>query len=293
MTSILTTGLHKRFSSSRVLGGVELQISEGSVYGLLGSNGAGKTTLLKLLMGLYRPDAGEARVLGADLMQGSPEQKSAVGYVSQQDILPGWMRIRELLHFERALRPSWEPEGLEAWLAAEKLRPRRRVGHLSTGQRKRLEIELALAAKPRVLLLDEPLASLDPVSRAEVIEKLMAHAASDDVGPVTILISSHILSDLERLCDHVGVLSRGTLAFAASLDALKESTAVVSMEATRATEALPIAATTIGSCETNGRRIWVVEQLDDQQAETLTTAGFSVSRGSLDEVGVALLQTLA
>jgi ABC-2 type transport system ATP-binding protein len=218
MSPIKADNLWKAFGHTKALNGLSLTVAPGSIYGLLGRNGAGKTTLLKILIGLLRPDSGTAHVLGHSLSDGVPKEKAQVAYVAQDELLPPWASATDLMRFDAAVRPQWNADALLGWMAREGIDARRSVGALSAGQRKRVELELALAGRPSVLLLDEPFAGLDPVSRAEFIEALIAHTAESDA---TILLSSHILTDLERLCDHVGFLVGGVLRHEEQMDALK------------------------------------------------------------------------
>ena len=218
MNPIEVNEVEKCFGSTQVLRGLSLSVERGSIYGLLGRNGAGKTTLMKILIGLLRADSGSAQVLGSALCDAVPDQKQKVAYVAQGEFLPPWASIKNLMHFDAVVRADWHPDSLRRWLDAERIGEKRTIGTLSSGQSKRVELELAIAGRPSVLLLDEPFAGLDPVSRAEFTQSLIAHAA--DSG-ATILLSSHILTDLERLCDRVGFLVRGVLAHEAPVDSLK------------------------------------------------------------------------
>jgi ABC-2 type transport system ATP-binding protein len=218
MNPIEVRDVRKSFGSTVVLRGLSMSVKPASMYGLLGRNGAGKTTLLKILIGLLRASSGTAQVLGTSLSDGAPREKQDVAYVSQTPLLPSWASVDDLMRFDAAARPEWHPDSLQRWLDAEGIEASRKVGSLSAGQSKRVELELALAGKPSVLLLDEPFAGLDPVSRAEFIETLVTHAVDSSA---TVLLSSHILSDLERLCDRVGFLARGIIAHEDSMDALK------------------------------------------------------------------------
>jgi ABC-2 type transport system ATP-binding protein len=218
MMPILARGIQKSFGATHVLRGLDLQVAIGSVYGLLGRNGAGKTTLIRVLMGLARPDAGSSSVLGRNLLADGSREKPSVGYVAQDGLLPLGMSIGELVDFDHALRPNWDPASLQRWLGKMQIDSRRKVRELSGGERKRLALELALAARPAVLLLDEPFIAIDPISRAELMGELMGFAAEHGA---TILISSHTMSDLERLCDRIGVVSRGVIAHESTLEELK------------------------------------------------------------------------
>ena len=219
MTPIEATRIEKSFGTTPVLRGVSLEVASGSIYGLLGRNGAGKTTLLKILIGLIHADSGEGRVLGARLASERPREKERVAYVAQGDFLPQWARIKDLIRFDAALRPKWDASRLDRWLHSVGISDKRRVDKLSVGQRKRFELELAMAGRPDALLLDEPFAGVDPVSRIELIEALLGHVAEKEA---TILMSSHIIGDLERLCDRIGILADGVIAFEDELDALRE-----------------------------------------------------------------------
>jgi ABC-2 type transport system ATP-binding protein len=218
MMPILARGIQKSFARTHVLRGLDLQVATGSVYGLLGRNGTGKTTLIRVLMGLARPDAGSSSVMGRNLLTSGSREKPSVGYVAQGGLLPPGMRVGELVDFDHALRPDWDPASLRRWLGKMQIDSRRKVRELSGGERKRLELELALAARPAVLLLDEPFIAIDPVSRAELMAEMMGFAAEHGA---TILISSHTIGDLERLCDRIGILSRGVIAHESTLEELK------------------------------------------------------------------------
>lgn len=218
MTPILVRDLHKAFGNARVLRGLDLHVETGSIYGLLGKNGAGKTTLIRVLMGLARPDAGIVSVMGCDPLTSSSREKQRVAYVAQGELLPPGARVAEVVDFDRALRSTWDAVSLERWLGRAGIDPRRKVRELSGGQRKRLEVELAFAAQSELLLLDEPFLGLDPISRTELMGELMGFAADHET---TILISSHVIGDLERMCDCVGILVRGVIAHESTVDELK------------------------------------------------------------------------
>jgi ABC-2 type transport system ATP-binding protein len=288
VNAIEVVGLSKSFGEQSVLRDLNLTVALGSIYGLLGRNGAGKTTLLKSLIGLLIPDHGRGVVLGDDLTQEPAAHKNEIGYVAQGEILPGFATIQDLVEFESSLRPRWNSAALQHWLEREKLRPTRKARALSVGQRKRLELELVLAGDPTVLLMDEPLAGLDPVARSEVMERLTALVAGNDR---TILLSSHILSDLERLCDRVGIMSEGRLAMEAPIDAFKSGAAVIvgglgsSIEQTGVEDVV---------AEHRGSRcvVWIARGLSPETASTLRADGLDVTVGSLDDLGTALIRGL-
>jgi ABC-2 type transport system ATP-binding protein len=287
MNAIEVTGLSKSFGEQPVLRNLDLTVPLGSIYGLLGRNGAGKTTLLKTLIGLLVPDEGRGLVLGDDLARGTADHKQDIGYVAQGEILPGFATIRDLIEFESSLRPKWNSAVLDAWLEKEELRFDRKARALSVGQRKRLELELVLAGHPAVLLMDEPLAGLDPVSRSEIMERLTAFVAGNER---TILLSSHILSDLERLCDRVGVMSEGHLVMEADIDAFKSGAAVIvgPLGSSLDGVALDIVAEHRGSRSV----VWLANGVSPDTMRPLTSEGFEVATGSLDDLGTALIRGL-
>jgi ABC-2 type transport system ATP-binding protein len=289
MSAIVATALTKRFGARSVLEDLELNISPGSIYGLLGRNGAGKTTLMKLAMGLLLPSSGEVRVLGNSLGEGGSRDKENVGYVAERSLLPPWMSVGRVLRFESAVKAKLDSARAKEYLQQQGLDLRRSIKSLSKGQQKRLDLELALAADPRVLLLDEPFDGLDPVSRAEAMEALVTHVGNTGAS---VLTSSHILGDLERICDRIGILSSGKIAFESELDPLKESVAVVC--GTRPTQngALPINAQVIGSRADERGKTWLVRGLDRSEEEQLRRNGFQLSRPGLDELGLELMRCL-
>jgi ABC-2 type transport system ATP-binding protein len=184
---------------------------------LVGPNGAGKTTLLRLVAGLLRPAEGHVRVLGQPCAPGSAESLARVGYVAQDFPLYSRFRIRDLLAMGRHLNLRWDQQLAENRLAALSIPLDRRAGELSGGQQSQVALALALAKTPELLLLDEPLARLDPVARREFMQTLME--ATVDHGHTAIL-SSHLITDLERVCDHLILIRRGHIELAGEIDDL-------------------------------------------------------------------------
>jgi ABC-2 type transport system ATP-binding protein len=197
--AVATYGLSKRYGRETALDAVDLRVPDGAVYVLVGANGAGKSTTLKVLMNLERPDAGAAEILGLDTTRRGPEARAQVGYVPERtDHGYRWMTCAALLEHAYADRLS----------LAFSLRPHRKVGTLSKGESRRLQLVLALAHRPPVLLLDEPTDGLDPVVRSRTLSLLAEHLADT---ATTMLISTHQIHELESLADHVGVLRDGKL----------------------------------------------------------------------------------
>lgn len=202
-TAIETAGLGKRFGSKWALQDCTVRVPSGRVCALVGPNGAGKTTLLRLLTGLRSPTAGTAQVLGRRPEQ-SPGFLADIGYLAQEAPLYRRLTADEHIEFGRRLNPRWNGELARRRLTALHIPCNQPVGTLSGGQRAQVALGLALAKRPRVLLLDEPVASLDPLARREFLASL-AEAVAE--GELTIVLSSHLLHDIERVCDHIILLA--------------------------------------------------------------------------------------
>jgi ABC-2 type transport system ATP-binding protein len=206
-----TVELGKRYGSFWALQDCNLEIPAGSVTALVGPNGAGKTTLLHLAVGLSEPSAGEVRVLGAN----PPDVLARIGFVAQEHPLYRSFTIAEILRLGRELNPSWDDDAARARIESLGLPLRKKVGALSGGQRAQVALTLALAKQPELLLLDEPVASLDPLARREFLQSLMEAVAETGL---TVLLSSHIVADLERVCDHLVILAGGRTQLAGPIE---------------------------------------------------------------------------
>jgi ABC-2 type transport system ATP-binding protein len=212
-----TSGLGKRYRSVWALRDCELSVPAGRVIALVGPNGAGKTTLLRLTTGLLRPTEGTITVLGGPARADSPESLSRVGFVAQDHPLYKRFRVRELLRMGAKLNLRWDQALAEQRLGGLGIPLGQRVGTLSGGQHAQVALTMALAKRPKLLVLDEPVADLDPLARHAFLQTLMAAVADDDL---TVLLSSHILSELERVCDYLIVIARGRIQIAGEIDEL-------------------------------------------------------------------------
>lgn len=211
--------LTRGYDGQEVLKNLDLTVRRGSVYGFLGRNGSGKTTTIKILAGLLRPSSGTARVLGGDPWTfGAPERWN-LGYLSEKQTLPPLARVRKLIDFCARLYPEWDRPLCESLVSRFQISPGQRVHKLSLGNQRLLAFILAIAPRPDVLLLDEPAANLDVVARREFLDEILALIRD---GGKTVLFSTHILSDVERVADEIGILAHGSLKAAAPLDDLKE-----------------------------------------------------------------------
>ena len=219
-------GLGKRYGNKIVLGDVDFRVCEGQVLGLIGRNGAGKSTLIRCLLGLLARDSGECRVFGESSDTLSDGVKARLAYVPQQPNALGWLRVGDMLDFLGRFYPQWDAALASQLLQRWELDPAQRVEQISPGERQRLALIRALAARPQLLVLDEPAAALDPVARRDLLREI-ALLASDNGA--TVLFSTHILSDLERVASHVAFLDRGRLLVEGELDGLKERYASVQL----------------------------------------------------------------
>jgi ABC-2 type transport system ATP-binding protein len=214
-----TDRLAKRYGRRWALSECTLAIPAGKVVGLVGPNGAGKTTLLHLAVGLLAPTSGSVTVLGARPAD-SPVQLGQVGFVAQDTPLYARMTVAQHLQMGGWLNPNWDAELARSRVAALGLDPRQRAGSLSGGQRAQLALTLAVAKRPRLLLLDEPVASLDPLARREFLDVLMEVVG---VQAVSVVLSSHLLSDLEQVCDYLIVLAASRVQITGDVDKLLAS----------------------------------------------------------------------
>ncbi len=214
------SGLTKSYGRNQVLQGIDLRVPCGSVVGLMGMNGSGKSTLIKCLLGLVHFDGGSTRLFGDDARQLSAETKGRLGYVPQVVHQLDWMKVRHLIHYTSTFYPNWDHRWTSELLQRWRVPMEERVQALSTGQLQTLAIVLALGHRPDLMVLDEPVASLDPVARRDFLRSLLELARN---GERTILFSTHISSDLERVATHVAILHDGRVASFSELDDLKDS----------------------------------------------------------------------
>ena len=209
----------RTFGKKRALAGVSLTLAPGTVLGLVGENGAGKTTLIKHLLGLLRAQSGTVRVFGRDPAAHPVEVLSRIGYLSENADLPGWMRVGELLRYSRSFYPTWDDAYAESLCGEFGLNTAAVIRTLSKGQRARAGLTVALAYRPELLVLDEPSSGLDPVVRRDILAAIIRTIA--DEGR-TVLFSSHLLSEVERVADQVAMMRAGQLVFCDALDDVKE-----------------------------------------------------------------------
>src|SRR5689334_11737078 len=216
MSIIEASGLGKRYGGTWALRECSLAIPAGHVTALVGPNGAGKTTLLNLAVGLAAPSAGGVTVLGG-LPAGSPEALDGIAFVAQDTPMYRNLSVADMLHLTRSLNRRFDQSYARARLNELGIPLKRKAGRLSGGQQAQLALTLALARRPRLLVLDEPVAMLDPVARHDFMATVLSAAAEDGVS---VLLSSHVLAELERVADHLILLSRGRVQVAGAVDDL-------------------------------------------------------------------------
>ncbi len=221
MLAIETSGLTKQFGSAKAVDGLDLRVPEGSIYGFLGPNGAGKTTTIKMLTGLSAPTSGSMKICGRDVTFGSIKNRSDIGYLPDVPYFYGWMSAREYLGF------SADMFGLNKAVLGNRISEllqlvglednKKRIKGYSRGMKQRLGIAQALISEPKVLFLDEPTSALDPIGRKEIMEVIRKLT-----GKITVFFSTHILSDVERVCDRVVILDKGKVVSEDSINNLRE-----------------------------------------------------------------------
>jgi len=208
-------GVSRSFGKKVALDDVALTVPRGSVVGLVGENGAGKTTLLKHVLGLFRARTGTVRVFGKDPVADPESVLGEIGYLSEVRDLPDWMRIGELMSYTKAFFPAWDDAFAEELREMFELSPDQKVKTLSRGQRARAGLIAAIAHRPQLLVLDEPSSGLDPVVRRDILSAIIRTVA--DEGR-TVLFSSHLLDEVQRVSDHVAMLHLGKMLLTSPMD---------------------------------------------------------------------------
>jgi ABC-2 type transport system ATP-binding protein len=217
-TLVEIDAVSRRYGTTLALDNVSLSCEAGLVYGLVGANGAGKTTLIKHLLGLLRPHRGSVRVFGLDPVRDPVAVLRRVGYLSEQRDLPEWMRLAELLRYTQAYHPGWDQAYADQLLATFGLDPKKKFSDLSQGMRAQAGLVVAVAHRPELLVLDEPSSGLDVVVRQDILDAIVRAVIEDGR---TVIFSSHLLDEVERMCDHVTVLQEGRVAVQGSVEEVR------------------------------------------------------------------------
>jgi ABC-2 type transport system ATP-binding protein len=219
-STVEASHLSKRFGAKRVLHDLSFGVSPGDVIGVLGKNGAGKTTLLELMLGFTQPTEGAVRLFGHESYRLPGDVKARIGFVPQQDELLDSLKVADQLRVIASFYPRWDSELIARLCAEWGIDTEARIKSMSVGERQKLSILLAFGHKPDLLILDEPVASLDPIARRQFLEQLVEQSTD---GQRSIIFSSHIVSDIERLANRIWILKEGRLDWQGDLDSLKES----------------------------------------------------------------------
>lgn len=216
-----TQGLTKYFGPCPALDHLSVRIPKGTVCGFLGRNGAGKTTAIKLMLGLLHPTAGSASLLGCPSEALTPAIRGRVGYVTEGHRLFGWMTVQGIERFQRAFYPEqWDSKFFTEMIEYFELSPRQKIKRLSNGQRAQVSLALTLAPRPELLIMDDPTLGLDAAIRRQFLEGMISLIMKEGR---TVLFSSHILGDVERVCDRLLVLDRGVLRADCTLEEFRQA----------------------------------------------------------------------
>ncbi|MGE0158909.1 MAG: ABC transporter ATP-binding protein [Gemmatimonadales bacterium] len=289
--ALATSGLTKRYGKTVALRGIDLTVPEGSVYVLVGPNGAGKTTTLEILLDLVRPDSGSVEALGMDPRRDGPRLRAQIGYIPEaQKWEHGWMPVRLLLAHHARYFPSWDSEYAARLSARLELPLERPYGKLSKGQARRVQVVLALAHRPPLLVFDEPTDGLDPLARETTLSVLAEHMAEH---AATLLISTHLVHETERLADHMAVLRDGTLRAQATTEEIQGSLLRYKAEVPEGWDGTAALDGRVIRRAARGREIeWTVWGDEREVRARIGEAGAQVrevTRLSLEEAAVALL----
>ena len=220
--------LTRRFGAKEALSSVTLAFPRGGVYGLVGANGAGKTTLIKHIMGLLKAERGSVRVFGLDPVADPVGVLSRIGYLSEENDLPGWMTVADLIRYTRAFYPKWDDAYAEELRKTFALDSAAKIKTLSKGQKARAGLLVALAYRPELLVLDEPSSGLDPIVRKDILGAVIRTIAEEGR---TVLFSSHLLDEVEQVADHVTMIKSGRILMSAPLADIKASHGGLSLDA--------------------------------------------------------------
>ncbi len=291
MTSVITAkGLEVHFRGCDALRGVGLDVQPGTVCALLGENGAGKTTLIRVLTGFLAPSAGECTVLGMNPVTQAEEIRRRIGYVSDAPALYDWMRVDEIGWFAAAFYPADFLPRYRDSISRFEVPAGRKIKHLSKGQRAKVALSLALGHDPELLILDEPTSGLDPLVRREFLESMLDRVATGR----TVLLSSHQISEVERVADEVALLHDGKFCIQESLGVLRDTVHEVTVNLDDPLTEIPqfeLPARILQEQSEGRQRKWIVRDFDNATREMLQSrpgvTNIRSRSASLDEIFVA------
>lgn len=278
--------LTRRFGTTTALDDVSLAIRRGGVFGLIGNNGAGKTTLIKHILGMLKAQSGTVRVFNLDPVQNPVGTLGRIGYLSEDRDLPDWTRVGELMCYTQAFFPTWDEAYADELRDMFDLDADARVKSLSRGQRARAGLLVALAHRPELLVLDEPSSGLDPIVRRDILGAIIRTIA--DEGR-TVLFSSHLLDEVERVADEVAIIHRGRILLAATMDEIKETHRRVTLRFDEPVDRPPTLVGTISYAGTGAEWTYVCNGESQQLRRAAEAIGATVvddTALSLDEIFV-------
>lgn len=218
-SSIEITDLHKRFGKNEVLKGLNLSVPKGSIFGFVGRNGAGKSTTIKAMLGLLDYEGGDCHVLGIDSRVDPVAIRSRVGYMAENQTMYGWMTVRQTIDWVARFYPTWDRPFADELQAHFELDDVVKVEALSKGQSSKLALLLALAHRPELMVLDDPTLGLDPIARKDFLREVIGQLQERGI---TVFFSSHLLYEIEPICDHIGIIEDGRLIRSGTTDALRD-----------------------------------------------------------------------
>jgi len=261
--AIALSGVTKQFGTTVAVDGLSLSVKPGTTFGLIGPNGAGKSTTIKMMMGILLPTTGTIRILGRDVATEAEETKQRVGYVPELHFMDRWMRVQEVTGYCRAMYARWNDDVCREMLERFELEPTAKVAQMSKGMLVKLSLVLAVSHEPEMLLMDEPMAGLDPVGREEFLDGVLRTVC--DRGQ-TVLLSTHALDDIQRIADEIGFLYDGRLLLQRNVEELLSSTRRIRATITQESVPQQVAANVVWQ-QVEGRN-WTATVVDFT-AETL------------------------
>jgi ABC-2 type transport system ATP-binding protein len=277
----------RRFGNKTALDDISLTVPRGGVFGLIGGNGAGKTTLIKHVLGLLKAQSGAVQVFGLDPVQNPVGTLGRIGYLSEDRDLPNWMRVSELMRYTQAFFPNWDERYAEELREAFDLDANAKVKELSRGQRARAGLLAALAHRPELLILDEPSSGLDPVVRRDILGAIIRTIA--DEGR-TVLFSSHLLDEVERVADRVAIIHQGRILLTSTMDEIKDTHRRMTLRFTQSLDRPPSLVGTLAFEGQGAEWTYVCSGESDQLRRAAEAIGATVvgdAALSLDEIFVS------
>lgn len=281
--AIVTRQLTKHYDGKRVVNGLNLTVPKGSVYGLLGRNGAGKSTSIKMLTGMIHPDFGSAKLLGEDIVNMPPERREKIAYIAENHPLYRWMTVKGAVRFAKSFYRHWNQHLVDQILDHFEIPGSRRLARMSNGQRAQVSLAIALAPDPELLILDDPTLGLDTVVRRDFLESMIQiiHQSGR-----TILLSSHVLNDVDRVADRIGIMVNGVLRVDCATEHFKESIRRVMVSFDRSPPATPDFPGLVSSRQLHNQLELVVIDYDDakrQILEAMSPAAIEVIEMNLED----------